>query len=62
MRDFWPLSSRVRASDDLAMPQSRVENMRESGASGRGHLLYPRYDSNRALVTPIGEGNQGSAS
>jgi len=30
-------------------------------ATGRGHLLYPRYDGNLGLVTPIGQSSQDGA-
>jgi hypothetical protein len=30
--------------------------------TGLGQLLYPRYDGNLALITPIGEDNQDDAS
>jgi hypothetical protein len=28
-------------------------------STGRGHVLYPRYDGNLGLITPIGDGNEG---
>jgi hypothetical protein len=31
-------------------------------ASGRGQLLYPRYDGDLALITPIGDASQDGAS
>ena len=30
-------------------------------AAGRGQLLYPRYDGNLGLITPIGDGRQDGA-
>jgi hypothetical protein len=27
-------------------------------ASGRGRLLYPRYDGDLGLITPIGDGER----